>query len=56
MYFTRGSKEKAKRVGDLLIEAANRGVKVRILVWYTLGGDSHCLLYTSDAADEHIVV
>lgn len=40
MYFTRGDKYNAKRVGDLLEEAANRGVKVRILVWYTLGGDS----------------
>lgn len=40
MYFTRGDKNNAKRVGDLLEEAANRGVKVRILVWYTLGGDS----------------
>ncbi|ENG4184115.1 hypothetical protein ABT230_000851 [Providencia rettgeri] len=40
MYFTRGSKDEAKRVGDLLVEAADRGVKVRILVWYTLGGDS----------------
>ncbi|EKT58118.1 phospholipase D-like domain-containing protein [Providencia burhodogranariea] len=39
MYFTRGSKGQAKRVGDLLEEAAGRGVKVRILVWYTLGGN-----------------
>ncbi|MGX2016060.1 phospholipase D-like domain-containing protein [Providencia sp. PROV024] len=45
MYFTRGSKDEAKRVGDLLVEAADRGVKVRILVWYTLGGIAKILTF-----------
>lgn len=38
MYFTRGKNGK-ERVGDLLRKAAERGVKVRVLVWYTQMGD-----------------
>jgi phosphatidylserine/phosphatidylglycerophosphate/cardiolipin synthase-like enzyme len=35
MYFTRGGNGPHKMVGELLEEAANRGVKVRVLVWFS---------------------